>query len=385
MLERAMTRSPKYYKLLGVLAVFMGLGLVSYMLVLEKGHGVTGLSRDVSWGLYIAQFTFMIGIAASAVMVVLPYYLHNVKDFGRIAVFGEFLAVAAVGICPLFVIMDLGKPMRALNMLIYPTLNSVLFWSFVVQTGYLLLNILIGWNVLEAERKGTHYPNWVKPLIYISIPWAFGIHTVTAFVYAGLPSHDYWLTAILAARFLASAFCSGPALLILLCFVLKKYTRFDPGREAINKLANIVTYAMFVSVFFVALEFFTAFYSGIPGLEEPLKYLFVGLEGARNLVPFMWLFVILAIAALVLLAIPRFRKNDKYLVLGCACVFSSMWLEKGVGLTLAGFVPNPFNKVVQYVPTLPEIMIALGIYATGAFILTVLYKIAVSVKEEVGA
>ena len=385
MLERAMTGSPRYYKLLGVLAVFMGLGLAAYLLVLEKGHGVTGLSRDVSWGLYIAQFTFMIGIAASAVMVVMPYYLHNVKEFGRIAVFGEFLAVAAVGICPLFIVMDLGKPMRALNMLVYPTLNSVLFWSFVVQTGYLLLNILIGWNVLEAERKGTQYPNWVKPLIYISIPWAFGIHTVTAFVYQGLPGHDYWLSAILAARFLASAFCSGPALLILLCFMLKKYTRFDPGREAISKLTNIVTYAMFVSVFFVGLEFFTAFYSAIPGMTAPLKYLFVGLKGHHRLVPFMWLFVILAIAALVLLTVPKFRNNDQYLMIGCACVFFSMWLEKGVGLTLAGFVPNPFNKIVEYAPTIPEIMVALGVYATGAFILAVLFKIAVSVKEEVAA
>ena len=385
MLERAMSGSPKYYKLLLVLAAFIGLGFISYLQVLDKGHGVTGLSRDVSWGLYIAQFTFMIGIAASAVMVVMPYYLHNVRDFGRIAVFGEFLAVAAVGICPIFIIVDLGKPMRAFNMLIYPTPWSVLFWSFVVQTGYLLLNILIGWNVLEAERKGTKVPGWVKPLIYISIPWAFGIHTVTAFVYAGLPGHDYWLTAILAARFLASAFCSGPALLILLCFVLKKYTRFDPGREAISKLANIVTYAMFISVFFVALEFFTAFYSGIPGLEEPLKYLFVGLEGYHRLVPFMWLFVILGIAALILLTVPKLRNNDKYLMIGCACVFFSMWFEKGVGLTLGGFVPNPFNRIVQYAPTIPEILIALGVYATGAFALTVLYKIAVSVKEEVGA
>ncbi len=385
MLERAMSGSPRYYKLLGALAVLMCLGFASYLLVLEKGHGVTGLSRDVSWGLYIAQFTFMIGIAASAVMVVMPYYLHNVKDFGRIAVFGEFLAVAAVGICPIFIIVDLGKPMRAFNMLIYPTPWSVLFWSFIVQTGYLLLNILIGWNVLEAERKGTQVPGWVKPLIYISIPWAFGIHTVTAFVYAGLPGHEYWLTAILAARFLASAFCSGPALLILLCFLLKKYTRFDPGRPAISRLANIVTYAMFISIFFVALEFFTAFYSGIPGLEEPLKYLFVGLNGYHRLVPFMWLFVILGVAALVLLSVPKLRNNDKYLMIGCACVFFSMWFEKGVGLTLGGFVPSPFNQIVQYAPTIPEIMIALGVYSVGAFVLTVLYKIAVSVKEEVGA
>ena len=361
----------------------MGLGYASWAMVLVKGHGLTGISRDVSWGIYIAQFTFMIGIAASAVMVVLPYYLHNVKEFGKIAVFGDFLAVGAVAICPLFIIVDLGKPWRALNMLIYPTPNSVLFWSFVVQTGYLLLNILIGWNVLEAERKGTQYPKWVKPLIYISIPWAFGIHTVTAFVYQGLPGREYWLTAIMAARFLASAFCSGPALLIVLLYIVKKYTKFDPGREAISKLTNIVTYAMFISVFFVGLEFFTAFYSAIPGLMNPLKYMFVGLEGHRQMVPFHWLFAILAVAALVVLSVPKLRSNDKWLMVGCACVFFSMWLEKGVGLTLTGFVPNAFDQIIEYHPTIYEVLIALGVWATGAFVLTVLYKIAISVKEEV--
>ena len=167
--------------------------------------------------------------------------------------------------CLLFIMADLGKPMRLLNILLYPTPNSILFWDMIVLNGYLLLNLLIGWNVLEAERKGTHYPKWVKPLIYLSIPWAVSIHTVTAFLYAGLPGRHFWLTAIMAARFLASAFCSGPALLIMLAYLVKKYSKFDPGKEAIDKLTTIMTYAMLISVFFVILEFFTAFYSNIPG------------------------------------------------------------------------------------------------------------------------
>ena len=180
----------------------------------------------------------------------------------------------------------------------------------------------------RPSEKGLSYPNWVKPLIYCSIPWAFGIHTVTAFVYAGLPGgHDYWLTAILAARFLASAFCSGPSLLIMLSFVVKKYSKFDPGRKPSTKLTTIMTYAMLISVFFVGLEFFTAFYSTIPRETESLKYLFVGLEGHRRLVPFMWLFVILAVAALVLLTVPKLETTKSTLI-GCACVFFSMWLER---------------------------------------------------------
>jgi len=383
MLERALTGDKRYHRWLTFLLVLMGLGFASYMLQFTRGLTITGLSRDVSWGFYIAQFTFLVGVAASAVMVVLPYYLHNVKVFGKITILGEFLAIASVTMCLLFIVVDLGKPMRLLNVLLYPTPNSVLFWDMVVLNGYLFLNLFIGWNVLEAERKGTHYPNWVKPLIYISIPWAVSIHTVTAFLYAGLPGRHYWLTAIMAARFLASAFASGPALLILLSFLVKKYSKFDPGKEAIDKLSQIITYAMLISLFFVGLEVFTAFYSNIPTHKEALEYLFFGLEGHGRLVPFMWLFLILAVVALALLINPNTRKNEKTLKIACIATFFSMWLEKGLGLVIAGFIPNPFNEVREYAPTIPELMIAIGVWATGFFVLTVLYKIAISVKEEV--
>ncbi|GLI32873.1 sulfate reduction electron transfer complex DsrMKJOP subunit DsrP [Desulforhabdus amnigena] len=383
MLERALTGSQRYYRWLMFLLVFVGMGFAAYLYQLHNGLSVTGMSRDVSWGFYIAQFTFFVGVAASAVMVVLPYYLHNVKVFGRITILGEFLAVASVTICLLFIIVDLGKPMRLLNVLLYPTPNSILFWDMIVLNGYLFLNIVIGWNVLEAERKGVHYPDWVKPLIYTSIPWAVSIHTVTAFLYAGLPGRHYWLTAIMAARFLASAFASGPALLILLAMIVKKYSKFDAGKEAIDKLSQIVTYAMLISIFFVALEFFTAFYSNIPSHKHSLEYLFVGLEGHKNLVPFMWMFVILAIVAIVLLLNPKTRTNEKTLRIACISVFASMWLEKGLGLVVAGFIPNPFDQVREYAPTIPELTIAFGVWATGILVLTILYKIAVSVKEEV--
>jgi len=385
MLERAFSGDQRYFRWLTVLLVLIGLGFATYLVQLNKGLTITGLTRDVSWGFYIAQFTFLVGVAASAVMVVLPYYLHDVKVFGRITILGEFLAVAAVTMCLLFIIVDLGKPMRLLNVLLYPTPNSILFWDMIVLNGYLFINIIVGWNVLDAERKGVHYDSWLKPLIYLSIPWAVSIHTVTAFLYAGLPGRHYWLTAIMAARFLASAFCSGPALLILLSYVVKKYSKFDPGKEAIDRLSVIMTYAMVISIFFVGLEFFTAFYSNIPSHKHALEYLFVGLEGHGKLVPFMWAFVILAVAGLVLLINPKTRKDDKTLKIACICVFTSMWLEKGLGLVVAGFIPNPFEHVNEYAPTIPELMIALGVWATGFLVLTVLYKIAVSVKEEVAS
>jgi molybdopterin-containing oxidoreductase family membrane subunit len=349
-----------------------------------EGLGITGMSRDVSWGLYIAQFTVLVGVAASAVMLVLPYYLHHHKAFGRITILGEFLAVSAVIMCLTFIIADLGQPARAFNVLLYPSPSSILFWDMVVLNGYLLLNIVIGWTVLGAERKGVAPPSWVKPLIYISIPWAVSIHTVTAFIYAGLPGRGFWLTAIMAPRFLASAFASGPSLLILFCLIIKRMTHFDAGREAVQTLAKIVTYAMVISIFFVLMELFTAFYSQIPEHMHHFTYLFTGLHGHSTLVPWWWAFMILAVVALYLLINPRTRQNENLLAIACVFVFVSLWIEKGLGLVVTGFIPNPMDKVFEYSPTLPEVMITLGIWAMGFLILTVLYKIAISVKEEQG-
>ncbi len=384
MLERALSGSQRYWSWLIFLLVLMTIGLACYLYQFKMGLKITGMSRDVSWGFYIAQFTYLVGVAASGVMVVLPYYLHNYKAFGRIAVLGEFLAIAAVTMCLLFIFVDLGYPLRIMNVVMHPTPNSILFWDMIVLNGYLLLNILVGWNVLAAERKGVPYSKWVKTLAYISIPWAFSIHTVTAFLYAGLPGRHFWLTAIMAARFLASAFCSGPALLVLICLIVRKVSRFDPGKEQIRTLGGIIAYAMIMNVFFFLLEIFTAFYSGIPGHTHTFVYLFKGLDGYGKLVPWMWTSVGFGVLALVLLVVPATRRKEDTLALACASVIISTWIDKGMGLVVGGFIPNPFERVFEYWPTTPEILITIGVWATGFFILTVLFKIAVSVKEEVG-
>jgi len=372
------------YWILFLLAI-IGVAFVCYLYQFKNGLIITGMNRDVSWGFYIAQFTYLVGIAASGVMVVLPCYLHDYKAFARITVFGEFLAIAAVIMCLLFIFVDIGKPVRMLNVLFYPTPHSILFWDMVVLNGYLLLNIFIGWNVLSAERKGVHYPDWVKVLIYISIPWAFSIHTVTAFIYSGLPGRPYWLTAIMAARFLSSAFCAGPAFLVILCLIVRKVSNFDPGKEQIRTLGGIIAYAMILNVFFFLLELFTAFYSHIPEHMHPIIFLFKGLEGHGRLAPWMWTAAIFAFISLLLLIIPYTRRNEDTLLIACISVIIATWIDKGLGLVIGGFTPNTFGRITDYWPTKPEIMISIGVYAVGFLVLTLLYKMAVSVKEEVGA
>ena len=382
MLEKALVGSKKYWAWLMFLGALSLVGAYYYYQQYTYGLGLTGLHRDVTWGLYIGQFTFLVGVAASAVMLVIPHYLHDYKTFTKVVILGEFLAISAVVMCILFIMADMGQPMRVVNIFLHPTPSAMVFWDTVVLNGYLFINLLVGWVTLSSDRKGIAPPKWIKPWIYLSIPWAISIHTVTAFLYAGIPGRHFWLSAIMAARFLASAFAGGPALLIILALIVRKISKFDVGKEAIQAVGRIVSYAMFANVFFLGLEFFTAFYSGIPGHAHSFMYLYTGLEGHNELVPLMWTSTVFAAISLFMLWVPAIRKNEALLALACIMLFISLWIDKGFGLIIGGFVPNPFEEVHTYWPTLPEAMITMGIWAIGFLVLSLLYKIAITVREE---
>ena len=385
MLEKALTGSRGYWAWLASLAVLIAIGFAAWLHQLDVGLAVTGLGRDVSWGLYIAQFTFLVGVAASAVMVVLPYYLHDCRAFARVTILGELLAVAALVACALFILVDMGQPARVLNVLLYPSPGSLMFWDMLALGGYFVLNVLIAWVTLSAERRDEPAPRWIRPIVLLSIPWAIGIHTVTAFLYAGLPGRSFWLTAVLAPRFLASAFAAGPALLILVSLILRQVARFDIGRQALDTLAVIVAYATIANVFFLLMELFTAFYSGIPEPAAHFQYLFAGLDGHRGLVPWMWTSAGLTLGALTLLVVPRLRRNERLLAAAAAAVFVALWIDKGLVLIVAGFVPTPFDQVVDYAPTTIENLISIGIWATGTLLVTVCFKVVIAVRGDVMA
>jgi molybdopterin-containing oxidoreductase family membrane subunit len=382
MLEKALKGSPRYWLWLAFLGLIIAAGGCVYLTQLTQGLGITGMNRDVSWGFYIAQFTYLVGLAASGVMVVLPYYFHHYKKYKKMVIMGEFMAIGAVVMCLGFIVVDIGQPQRMLNVMLHPTPNSILFWDMVVLNGYLFLNVIVGWMSLESERTRIDPPKWLKYVVYTSIIWAFSIHTVTAFLYQGLPARHYWLTAILAARFLASAFCSGPAILLLVIMLVQKLTKFNPGDDAYKTLAKTITYAMCVNVFFFLLEIFTAAYSSIPGHMHSIAYLFVGSHGHTGMVPWMWTAAIMAILSLCLLIPPALRDNMKLLPWSLGILVAATWIDKGLGLLIGGFTPNMFDQVTEYWPTGRELMISLAVYATGALVLTLLFKIATGIREE---
>jgi len=384
MIEKVLQGRPSFYAWIAFLGGLIALCGIFYAFQITIG-GLKGLSRDVSWGFHIAQFTYMVGIAAGAVMLVLPAYFHNYTKFRKIIILGEIMAVAACLVAMLSIFVCLGQPQRVLNVMLFPSPQSVLFWDMLVLFGYVFLNLFIGWITLEAERHQVDPPKWIKGFIYVAIFWAFSIHTVTAFVFAGLPGRDYWLTAIMAARFLSSAFCSGPALLLLLIFVVHRLTGFDPGRDAVRTLTKIIAYAMGVNIFLFGLEVFTSSYSGVPGLGVAKTALFFGRDGQFFWInAWMWASVAMAIVSFLLLAFPGTRDNEKLLPYTLLILVVSTWIDKGLGMLWGGFTPNPFGTITLYTPTFSEIMIAIGVYAIGALVLSLLWKIALDVKKEAG-
>lgn len=385
MVEKVLKGSPRYYMWLIFLLAIIGYAFIVYVFQLIYGLQMTGLTRNTSWGFYIAQFTYLVGVAAAAVMLVLPATFHHYHPYHRVIVFAEFLAIGAVIMCMLFIVVDMGQPQRVLNVILHPTPNSVMFWDCTVLCGYLILNAVIGWTSLEHESRHVAVPRWVKVLVVISIFWAFSIHTVTAFLYAGLPGRHYWLSAIMAARFLASAFCAGPSILLLSLLLLKRLTGFNPGKAVVKSLSITIAYAMGLNMFFYVLELFTAFYSGIPSHAHPIVFIFNGHEGLNVwLNGWMWFAVVLAFASIFLLAIPKFRNNMKILPWALVMLVIASWIDKGLGLLIGGFAPTPYETYEVYTPTFWEVSIGLGIFAVGALVITLLWKIALEMKREGG-
>jgi len=371
----------RYHLWLGTLFVVMLFGLNAYCRQFVYGMGTTGMTDQVSWGVYIANFTFLVGVAASAVMLVIPVYIYKRKELKNIVIFGELLAVAAIIMCLLFIVADLGRPDQMHHMLLrfnFPI--SVLTWDVIALNGYLLLNLHIpGYMIYCAYKKKEPSKKFIIPFVFISIGWAVSIHTVTAFLYSGLGARPFWNSAVLAPRFLASAFAAGPALLILTVQVIRKYTGWKVQDGSLLTLRSIVIVALFINLFLLGTEVFTEFYTNSAHVASA-RYLFLGLHGYNALVPWIWTAITLNVIAMALLLHPASKGKRKItLNIACAMLFIGIWIEKGMGLIIPGFIPTPIGEIVEYTPTLNETLICLGIWATGIFVYSILVRITIPV------
>ena len=370
----------RYYLWMLLLTVVALLGVNAYCKQLVHGLITTGMSDQVSWGFYIANFTFLVGMAAAAVMLVIPVYVYRNVELRDLVIFGELLAVAAIIMCLLFVMVDLGRPDRFDHL--FRRFNfpiSMLTWDVIVLNGYLLLNMYVpGYLIYCAYRKREpRKALFVVPFVFLAIGWAVSIHTVTAFLYVGLGGRPFWNSAIIAPRFLASAFAAGPAVIILTLQVIDRFTMYQVPRRALMTLRQIVLVALTINVFLLVSELFTEFYAGSAHIAS-MRYLYFGLHGYHALVPWIWTSLILSTIALVILYLPLAR-SLRYLNVACVLLIVGIWMEKGIGLIVPGFIPSPLGEMVEYMPTLNEILVSLGIWALGLLVFTILVRISVPV------
>lgn len=370
-----------FYAWLALLVVLIASGVAAYAGQYRDGLIVTAMRDPVSWGFYIGNFTFLVGVAAAAVVLVIPAYVYDWKPIKEIALIGELLAICAIVMCILFVTVDVGNPLRVWHML--PLVGSpnfprsLLAWDVVVLSLYLTLNFVIATHILFRSYKNQHYnKRFAVPLILISIPAAVGIHTVTAFLFAGLPSRTYWNAAILAPRFLTSAFCSGPAIILVLLQILRRTTHLKVTDEALFKIAELMAYAMFVNLFLFAAEVFRDFYSSTREVIH-YQYLFgTGHYGGSPIALYGWAALICSLAAFVLFLVPKTRKNLVALNIGAVLIYAGVYIEKGVGLVIPGFTPSTLGEIYHYAPSHVELRVSMGIFAFGALLFTLMVTIA---------
>ena len=372
-----------YWMWIAFLLVLIVSGLTAYSKQITIGLGVTAMRDQVSWGFYIGNFTFLVGVAAAAVVLVIPAYVYDWEPIREIVIFGELLAVSAIIMCILFVTVDVGRPdhlwhmIPGLGVINFP--RSLLAWDMVVLNSYFVLNFVVVTHILYRTFTGRHYvARLVVPLVLLSIPMAIGIHTVTAFLYNGMASRPYWNSSILAPQFLASAFCSGPAILLVVVQLLRRLTSFRIRDEAIWKIAELMAYAMFVNLFLHGAEAFKEYYSGTEHLLYT-RYWFQGLDGHHTLVPFAWTAVSLNVLAFVLFIVPRTRMNWVTLNIGCFATYIGCYIEKGMGLIIPGLTPDALGEIYEYYPTLTEVRVAAGVFAVGFLVFTLMLKVAVPI------
>jgi len=376
--------SRAYWIWVSVLTILTLLGLNAYARQLADGLITSGMGDEVSWGLYIANFAFLVGMAAAAVMMVIPAYIFKDKEMHKVVIFSELFAVAAMIMCLLFIMVDLGRPDRFWHLV--PVIGyfnwpgSLLTWDVIVLNGYLLLNLYVCIYWLYMAYHGQQpKPILYIPVVFLAIAWAPTIHTVTAFLFQGLGGRPFWNTGLIAPRFLASAFAAGPAFMIVVFTILKRLGAIDFESTVIDRIRLIVTVSLLINIFLAGSELFAEFYSDSAHTVH-ISHLF-GLHGASLLAPWIWASLAMNVVAAIILLTPA-RRHPLALTASCAMIVVGIWIEKGLGFVVPGFIPSTLGDFVQYLPTFNEILLCIGIWAFGLLLYTLFLKGAIPIVNQ---
>nr|MBN1229231.1 polysulfide reductase NrfD [Anaerolineae bacterium] len=391
---------------IGLLGILLVIGVVCGVVVFAKGLGVTGLSHQIPWGLWIALDLSAISLGAGAFVLSAVVYLLNIKRFegvARIAVLGGFLGYSSA---MLALALDIGRPDRFWHPLVYWNVHSVL-WEITmcVVFYFTVLALEIAVVVLESDvvkarwaaaPKAAHQLHRFTPIFaLIGLVLSLLHQSSLGATYGIIAARPLWYNPSLPVQFILSAVAGGLSATLLVTLVVSllrgKYV-VKPG--VLRDLALIAGAAL---LFYLYLKVWnwaaTNYYSSLPATEAGLELLY---QTSPYGATFWWVEVLIGgILPAIIYMWRRLRENDWMLMLAAALTIVGVVMLRW-NTTISGLVVpldwSPGTAFLfprlSYTPTLIEIGAFLGIIAYALLGLTLgvrylpIYPAADSVPAE---
>jgi len=384
---------------IGLLLGVMAVGAVAFVYQFNTGLIVTGMRNTVMWGQYILFFMFFVGLSAGGLIVASAGRLFGIKAFKPITRLAVLEATVAVMLAATFILPDLGRPERMLNILLYPNLTSPMIWDITIVIVYMAMSAFYVWLYARADlaRRGSWLAlgtgtsertmareERVKGVMaWIALPAAILLHSITAWIFGLQISRGFWYSSIMAPMFIASALVSGLSLVILLALVLRRLRRLHFSDDLAALLGGLLGSFIAVEAFLVLAEYLTASY---PGAAEgdAVRRMLVG-----PYAPLFWFEIGVGLfVPFTILAIRRLRRNPAWVATAAGIAIAGIFVHR-LNLVLNGLsyaniqlppgLPigtdqggaSSFAMSYWYVPTMVEWLIVIGVLAFGGLLFTI--------------
>ncbi len=377
-----------------ILGVVIAWAVFAWIHQLRSGLGVTGLNRPVFWGLYITNFVFFIGISHAGTLISAILRMCQAEWRRSITRSAEVITVMVILFGVGNVLLDLGRPERALNVIKHAHFGSPLLWDAVSITTYLIGSTIYLWLPLIPDaailRERTTKMKWfyrivavgwqgtarqhrilerlISIMAVIVLPVAISVHTVVSWVFA-MTIQPFWHSTIFGPFFVAGAIFSGIAALIVAMAIIRKVYHLEDYLKPIhfNYLGILMLVMSLLWIYFILNEHLTVFYGAEPA---HMAIFWEKITGAYA--PAFWIMVICNFVIPVgILANPRTRTVTGTVVASIS-VQIGMWLERFT--IVVPTLVNPRLPIPRgsYVPSWVEISLMAGCLA-GFILLYVLF------------
>jgi dimethyl sulfoxide reductase membrane subunit len=375
------------------------IGVVAWAYQFLTGLLVTGMTNVFMWGQYILFFMFFVGLSAGGLIVASAGRLFGATNFKPIVRIAVLEATVAIILAAAFIVPDLGRPDRVLNILLHANLSSPMVWDIIIVFVYMALSAGYVWLYTRADlaRSGSRLAlgtspsaeaaerdqRWIGRLAWVALPAAILLHSITAWIFGLQISRGFWYTALLAPMFISSALVSGLGLVILIALVCRRLGVVAFRNELIAFLGGLLAIFVLVEGFFVFAEMLTAAYPGAPAEADAVSRLVFG-----QYAPVFWFEIFVGLLLpFAILAVRRLRSEPRWVAGAAILAVLGIWVHR-LNLMLNGLSYPPiqlppgasvgdtagfdtsFAAYYWYVPTLIEWLIVVGIVAGGALLVT---------------